>query len=124
MLDLQLPPGATAIADASGLKLEWIKTRDQLNEAEAENILKATRIHHRLAQIHPFHNGNGRHARLIGDLYLFSLRGEKPIWPERDLSNDSRVRDEYISSLKNADAGDYSFLIGLIEKHGGRQPRG
>ena len=34
----------------------------------------AVRFHHRLVQIHPFPNGNGRHARLIADL---SLAGHK-----------------------------------------------
>ena len=30
----------------------------------------ATRFHHRLVFIHPFANGNGRHARLMADLIL------------------------------------------------------
>jgi len=33
----------------------------------------ATRFHHRLVLIHPFPNGNGRHARLATDLLLGSL---------------------------------------------------
>jgi fido (protein-threonine AMPylation protein) len=28
----------------------------------------AVRLHHRLVMIHPFPNGNGRHARLLADL--------------------------------------------------------
>jgi fido (protein-threonine AMPylation protein) len=28
----------------------------------------AVRFHHRLVSIHPFANGNGRHARLMGDV--------------------------------------------------------
>jgi len=34
MLDQSLPEGATPIQDSGGLKLSWIKTRDQLNEVE------------------------------------------------------------------------------------------
>ena len=30
----------------------------------------AVRLHHRLVAIHPFPNGNGRHARMMADLYL------------------------------------------------------
>ena len=30
----------------------------------------AVRLHHRLAEIHPFPNGNGRHARLMADLLI------------------------------------------------------
>ena len=34
----------------------------------------AARFHHRLVSIHPFVNGNGRHARLIADLLLVHIR--------------------------------------------------
>ncbi len=37
-----------------------------------EYLSKSIRIHHRLVKIHPFVNGNGRHARLVSDIYLFS----------------------------------------------------
>jgi Fic-DOC domain mobile mystery protein B len=33
----------------------------------------AVRFHHRLVHIHPFPNGNGRHARLMADLLIMSL---------------------------------------------------
>ena len=41
MLVEVLPFGATPIEDSSGLKLAWVKNRSQLNEVEADNILKA-----------------------------------------------------------------------------------
>jgi len=34
----------------------------------------AARFHHRLVFIHPFSNGNGRHARLMADLILEKFR--------------------------------------------------
>ena len=37
----------------------------------------AVRFHHRLVQIHAFPNGNGRHARLMADLLVMSLSGER-----------------------------------------------
>ncbi len=36
----------------------------------------AIRFHHRLISIHPFSNGNGRHARLVTDLLLTSNNQE------------------------------------------------
>ncbi len=39
------PDGATPIADLSDLKLQWIRTQDDLNMAEAENISSATIKH-------------------------------------------------------------------------------
>jgi Fic-DOC domain mobile mystery protein B len=37
----------------------------------------AVRFHHRLVAIHPFPNGNGRHARLSADLLAVSLGRER-----------------------------------------------
>ncbi len=38
MIKFEYPEGATPIDDISGLKLPWVKTQDQLNRVEAENI--------------------------------------------------------------------------------------
>ena len=40
----------------------------------------AGRFHHRLVAIHPFPNGNGRHARLMADLLVMRLGGERFSW--------------------------------------------
>jgi len=42
----------------------------------------ATRYHHRLVAIHVFENGNGRHARMMADLLLQQLSGERLPWGE------------------------------------------
>ena len=202
MIDLNIPEGATPLEDIEGLKLSWIKTRNQLNAAEAENILLAyskyfykksfpskwfcekelknihsnmfgkvwnwagnfykgsmrnigikfylipiqihnlckdimfwlnnnssltfieqsVRIHHKLVQIHPFKNGNGRHARFIGDLYLYSLYGKTANWPHKILESSCSHRKEYIKALKNADSGDYSSLLKIFIKYKAANP--
>lgn len=40
------------------------------------------RFHHRLVKIHPFPNGNGRHSRLMADLLVMSVGGERFSWPK------------------------------------------
>ena len=40
----------------------------------------AVRFHHRLVQIHPFPNGNGRHSRLMADLLVMGLGSERFTW--------------------------------------------
>lgn len=70
----------------------------------------AVRIHHRLVQVHPYVNGNGRHARFIADLYLH-LIGEASLPWKPGESDLSESRDAYISALREADRGDYSSLI-------------
>lgn len=71
----------------------------------------AVRFHHRLVQIHPFPNGNGRISRLMADLVFQRLEGKSLYWGNTNLVNVSEVRSRYISALRKADAGDYSDLI-------------
>lgn len=75
------------------------------------NIEIAVRLHHKLVQIHPFPNGNGRVSRLIADLFLEKLEGTKLYWGNTNLVNVSEVRSSYIAALRKADAGDYSDLM-------------
>jgi Fic-DOC domain mobile mystery protein B len=42
-------------------------------------IEAAARLHHRMVSIHPFPNGNGRHARVMTDAMLVRVYGTKPI---------------------------------------------
>lgn len=71
----------------------------------------AVRFHHRLVQIHPFPNGNGRVSRLMADLVFQRLEGKSLYWGNTNLVNVSEVRSRYIAALRKADAGDYSDLI-------------
>jgi len=70
----------------------------------------AYRFHHRLVKIHPFPNGNGRHARLMTDLLLKSLGQKRFSWGQAHLVHAGPVRDEYITALRQADKGDYKAL--------------
>lgn len=40
----------------------------------------AVRLHHRMVCIHPFPNGNGRHARIITDCFLRALDAHPFLW--------------------------------------------
>lgn len=73
---------------------------------------KAVRFHHRLVSIHSFHNGNGRHARLMADLLNENLLGTPRFsWGGRDLVKMSDTRREYIEALRSADQSDYDPLM-------------
>jgi Fic-DOC domain mobile mystery protein B len=71
------------------------------------------RFHHRLVRIHPFPNGNGRHARIASDTYITDRFGHAPIdWAAgHDLQHDNQRRTTYIAALKAADRGDYGPLL-------------
>ncbi|HEY8271870.1 MAG TPA: mobile mystery protein B [Pseudobdellovibrionaceae bacterium] len=79
----------------------------------------ATRLHHRLVLIHPFPNGNGRWARLVSDVLLFSLGYKRFTWGAKmkaheSLEEHSEVRAKYIHSLQQADARNFAELLKFV----------
>lgn len=83
----------------------WIENKTYSNREIA------VRLHHKLVQIHPFPNGNGRVSRLMADLVLEKLEGTKLYWGNTNLVNVSEIRRSYIAALRKADAGDYTGLL-------------
>lgn len=71
----------------------------------------AVRFHHRLVLIHPFPNGNGRHARLSANLLLHYNGMEKLPWGGGSLGSHGPLRDEYIAALREADAEQHQRLV-------------
>jgi Fic-DOC domain mobile mystery protein B len=71
----------------------------------------AVRFHHRLVAIHPFPNGNGRHARLMADLLVERLEGARFTWGSRSLIDAGETRQRYIAALQAADARDIAPLL-------------
>ena len=74
----------------------------------------ALRLHHRLVYIHPFPDGNGRHARLWCDLLLRQHDRSPIAWQSERLGTVSEARRAYIGSLQAADAGDLQPLLDLL----------
>jgi Fic-DOC domain mobile mystery protein B len=76
----------------------------------------AARFHHRMVQIHPFANGNGRHSRIAADIMLEEIYNYPPIeWATGfDLQADNKRRAAYISALRAADSGDFDPLLAFV----------
>jgi len=73
----------------------------------------AIRLHYHLVAIHPWSNGNGRHARLIADVLMVS-RGYRALpWgrTRSDLVNAGTTRQHYIEALRRADSGAFEALL-------------
>lgn len=72
----------------------------------------AARFHHRMVQIHPFPNGNGRHARIATDIFLQHYFDHPPIeWASGfNLQADGQRRIAYIAALRAADRGEFDLL--------------
>jgi len=75
----------------------------------------ALRFHHRVVKIHPFRNGNGRHARLIADVLLSKHFSAAPFtWGgDAQLGTGDRHRQTYLEGLEAADRGDHGPLMRL-----------
>lgn len=72
----------------------------------------AIRFKHRLVSIHCFANGNGRHSRLMADLIMEKLYGEKFFtWGSTNLVKATTARTAYIKAVKKADQQDLLPLI-------------
>ena len=71
----------------------------------------AVRLHHRLVFIHPFPNGNGRHARMMADLLVRRLGKPALTWGGGALADIGDLRRAYVAALRAADAHDYKALI-------------
>jgi Fic-DOC domain mobile mystery protein B len=74
----------------------------------------SARFHHRLVYIHPFPNGNGRHARLATDLLLVALGQSRFSWGRTSLVNPGETRHAYVVALRAADGRDIRPLLEFV----------
>jgi Fic family protein len=90
-----------------------VKLMDELvkkiSESKTHPVETAAYLQHRFVEIHPFIDGNGRVARLLTNLYLFS-RG----YPVIILK--SEEREKYYKFLRAADAGNLGTFANFIAK--------
>ena len=103
--------------------IEWMHIPEQtrvacenaqlwVQESVFEPVELCIRVHHRLVEIHPFPNGNGRHARLIADLIMLKhYKLQRLPWGGQDLVLPGKNRDSYLAALRLADQGDFASLI-------------
>jgi Fic-DOC domain mobile mystery protein B len=74
----------------------------------------AARFHHRLVWIHPYPNGNGRHARLATDLLLVSIGQERFSWGSASITDPGQTRQRYVAALRAADNHDMEPLLAFV----------
>lgn len=99
----EIPPSIRNLCDDVPA---WIQSEFESSEE------MAVRFHHRLVWIHPFPDGNGRHSRLMTNIFLENvLHGPPFTWGGRNLSTPSETRRKYITALKEADNGNYILLL-------------
>lgn len=98
-----IPPPAYEVPHLIGKLVDWCsRDPDELRPIELAAIL-----HHRFVWIHPFHDGNGRIARLLMNLEL--TRSGYPIAVILNVD-----RGKYYDTLKKADKGDPTSLVNFV----------
>jgi len=98
-----IPPGAFAVPMEMKQLITWMKE----NYKKMHRVEFAALLHHKLANIHPFWDGNGRTSRLV--MNIFIMEAGYPIGIT--LKND---RKRYYRVLGLADKGDYKPLCEFI----------
>lgn len=76
----------------------------------------AARLHHRLVWIHPFPNGNGRHARIYTDVFLVNHQRSKFTWGQGNLVAPTQTRKAYIHALREADWHNFEPLFDFVRQ--------
>jgi Fic family protein len=104
--------GIHAYAPVGSTQSEMQRLVEEVETAEfgrAHPVIQAAYVHYALVAIHPFADGNGRVARAAASVYTY-----------RDASIPLIVlnehRDEYFTSLAEADAGSPEAFVGFIAR--------
>lgn len=89
--------------------------RDANDRADGVPDEVTLRFHHRLVRVHPWPNGNGRHARLATDLLLRELKRPAFTWGSaEDTESAESVRRRYLRSLEAAGGGAFDSLRAFV----------
>jgi Fic-DOC domain mobile mystery protein B len=79
----------------------------------------AARLHYRIVSVHPFPNGNGRHARMLADIVMVRHFKSDPLsWGGGSLQNADANRAAYIEALVAADRHDFAPLLQFARSRG------
>ena len=110
--------GAVRIAGSHHVPPNAMKVPDLMEElfteiqSIADPVERAAKLHHGIARIHPFTDGNGRAARLAMNFVLLAA-GYPPI------SISTNLRQDYHNALEAADSGDFqtwqTFLANQLD---------
>jgi Fic family protein len=105
---------AVRIAGTSHVPPNALKVPDLMTglfeQETGDPVERAARLHHGIAAIHPFPDGNGRAARLALNFVLLAA-GYPPI----SISPDIRL--DYYAALEAADAGDFPRWLDFVSRH-------
>lgn len=75
------------------------------------------RLHHGLVAVHPWRDGNGRHARLLADRLAVALGRPSFTWGGgAELKAKTDTRAGYLTALRAANIGNFSPLVAFARE--------
>lgn len=98
------PPEAIEVPRLMKKLIKWYSVNKKLHPVELASI-----IHHKLVNIHPFFDGNGRTSRLVMNIILMQLGFPLVVVLKSD-------RRRYYAALASADKGNYSLFVNFIAR--------
>lgn len=91
----------TLISTAVRVLVDNTSARVEFSTDDPDDI--ALRFHHRIVQMRPFVNGNGRHGRIAADLLARALQQQPFTWGRNLNVSTTELRDRYQAALRRAD---------------------
>ena len=98
------PPEAIDVPNLMREMIEWYSDNKKMHPIELASI-----IHHRITNIHPFFDGNGRTSRLVMNIILMQAGFPLVVVMKND-------RKRYYATLSVADKGDYAPFVNFISR--------
>lgn len=95
----QIPVAVRELTENTRLQVTYAPTRETV-----------ARFHHRLVQIHPFPNGNGRHGREAARYLSLALGLQEPTWGAASGLGPDELRRRYVAALVQGDRGELNDL--------------
>lgn len=98
------PPEAIKVPGLMRELIKWHSLNKKQHPVELSSI-----IHHKLVNIHPFFDGNGRTSRLVMNIILMQSGFPLVVILKSD-------RQRYYKALASADKGNYSLFVNFIAR--------
>lgn len=98
------PPEAIKVPNLMRGLVKWYSLNKKKHPVELASI-----IHHKLVNIHPFFDGNGRTSRLVMNIILMQSGFPLVVILKSD-------RQRYYTALALADKGNYSLFVNFIAR--------
>lgn len=109
-IELNLGVPVAEIGNRFATLLDDVKGWIEFESYPSDEI--CVRFHHGLVFIHPWRNGNGRHARLLADRLATAMNRSIFTWGGgADLTATSTTRSDYLTALRKADDGNFNTLL-------------